>query len=239
MTKTCSRCGEMLPLDEFYYVSKAQGTRRGQCKHCMSIVKAMQKDQSWRPSCARCEAQMDRFGPGRRLCRKCFEDTYDDEQRANGSHRAKLNPCSACGAKRLRVDHVPGTSLCPICRSVPQHRRKSLRLYNLTPREYLELLDDQSYCCWICRRPFTKDRVPHVDHRHTDLLVRGLVCATDNTILALAREEPDRLRGAAKYLEAPPAVYVIGERLATLEANRRDFQPLKRVWSSDPMERAA
>lgn len=234
-TKVCTRCGERKPIDAFYFVSKALGTRRGQCKPCMSDIKAMQKDPNWKPACSRCGVEMERFGPGRRLCAKCFNSSYELEQkRAGGSHRQPLKPCSACGVSRLRADTVPNTQLCGVCRSVSQGRRKRLKLYNLNPRDFLELLEDQSYQCWICFRPFTKQRPPHVDHQHAEpSIIRGLVCGTCNTILGLAKDDPDRLRGAAKYLEAPPAQYLFPGLCATPEANRNDgrsaYRPLKRV----------
>jgi hypothetical protein len=231
--KNCSRCGESKPLDEFYFVSKKLGTRRGQCRACMSDLKAMQKSKDWRPSCSRCGAEMERFGPGRRLCRSCFDETYDiEDPRASGSHRAKLNPCSCCGEKRLRADHVRGSSLCPICRSVSQSRRKRLRLYNMTPREFLDLLEDQQHCCWVCERRFTAQLPPHIDHRHAEpMIIRGLLCGTCNTILGLAKDDSERLRGAAKFLEAPPAQYVLPGKVASPEANRKgEYRPLKRSW---------
>ncbi len=238
-TKTCVRCGQVLPIDEFYFVSRTAGTRRGQCKACVGDLKLMRKDPAWVPACARCAKPMERAGPGRRLCQSCFDDTYDQEdRRPNGSHRAKLKPCSACGHKRLREDHMSGGQLCPICRAVPQGRRKALRLYNLSPRNYLQLLEIQSYECSICLRAFTKARVPHVDHQHKEpMIVRGLVCASCNTILALARDDASLLRGAAKYLECPPMQALIPGLVATPEANRRDdYRPLKRTWTPPSKE---
>lgn len=226
--KTCSRCGELLPLEAFYFASKKTGARRGQCKPCMAIMKALQKDAAWRPECSRCGVRMERFGPGRRLCRSCFDESYEAEARlASGAHRARLQPCRSCGEKRLRADHVKGTSLCGVCRSVPQHRRKRLRDFDMTPRDYLALLEDQGYSCWICMRRFSKQLPANVEHRHQDGLIRGLACGPCNTLLALAKDDPERLRGAAKFLESPPAVYVLGERHAKESANRR-YTPMRR-----------
>lgn len=230
--KNCTRCGQLLPLDDFYFVSRKLGTRRGECKGCMAEVKRAQKDPNWKPTCTECGQERERSGPGRRLCKPCFDAKYDSEaRRENGAHRLRLKPCSACGATRLREDHTHGTTLCPICRSVSQGRRKRLRqLYNMTPRDYLALLEDQGRCCWICERPFTARLVPHVDHKHSPpRIVRGLVCATCNGILGLSKDDPERLRAAAKYLEAPPAQYVIHGLEATPEANRREYVPLRRA----------
>lgn len=226
--KCCSRCGEMQDLENFYFVSRKLGTRRGECKACMSEMKAAQKDPEWRPKCTQCGVERDRRGPGRRLCDECFAAKYDSEdRRANGSHRQRLKDCPACGVKRLRADHTPGTSLCPVCRGFSQSRRKRLRLYNLTPRDFLALMEVQGYRCAAChgrpRSPF------HVDHQHSHpMIVRGLICARCNTILGLAKDRRDVLYGAVAYLEAPPAQSLLPGHVASVDANR-SYNPLTRV----------
>lgn len=223
--KACARCGELLPLEAFYFVSKKLGTRRGQCKACMAEIKQAQKDPLWRPTCARCGETRPRSGPGRRLCEECFASVYDAEDgRDNGSHRLRLKPCSACGAKRLRGDHVKGTSLCAVCRSVPQSRRKRLQTYRLTPREFVELVEAQGGRCAICRREPRGSL--HVDHRHADLSIRGAVCNRCNTVLGLARDNPATLEAAAAYLADPPAQRLFPGRVALPVANR--YRPLRR-----------
>jgi hypothetical protein len=226
--KSCTHCGERQPIDNFYFVSRKLGTRRGQCKACMSEIKQAQKDPDWRPRCTQCGEERDRCGPGRRLCYGCFGEKYDAEnRRPGGSHRLKLKDCRSCGAKRLREDHEYGTMLCPVCRSVPQGRRKRLQqLYNLNPREYLALLAAQGYRCAICQK---KPRSTlHLDHRHGDpMIVRGLLCPSCNTLLGAARDREAILRAAATYLETPIAQKVFPGRLAHPEANRK-YNPLTR-----------
>lgn len=231
--KNCTRCGELLPLDEFYFVSRKLGTRRGHCKACMSEVKAEQKDPNWQPNCHRCGATRPRSGPGRRLCQACFDAIYEGEARGNGAHRLRLNPCSTCGQKRLRADHYPGTTMCPVCRSVNQGRRKRLRThFNMTPRDYVNLLEAQSHTCPICRRPFSKQLPPHVDHQHASpSIIRGLLCGPCNSLLGFAKDNVDRLRAAAAFLEAPPAQVLMPGREATPEGNRdswESYRPLTR-----------
>lgn len=229
-TRVCSRCGERLPLEAFYFVSKKLGTRRGKCKPCMAELKAQQKDPHWKPSCSRCGTQMERFGPGRRLCTECFDRDYDREQpRVNGSHRLRLKDCRACGAKRLHADHEKNTALCAICRSVGQGRRTRLsRLYNMTPREFIEMLESQRHRCAICLKK--SSRPLHVDHQHAEpLVIRGAICASCNTILGLARDSPERLRAAADYLEVPPAQALFPGRAANLAANRSEYRPVTRL----------
>lgn len=234
--RNCARCGELLPEDSFYFVSKKLGTRRGQCKACMAEVKAEQKDPAWLPSCCRCGESRPRSGPGRRLCQPCFDEIYDEEdRRSNGSHRIKLRPCGACGVKRLRGDHLAGSSLCPVCRSVPQSRRTRLKsCFNLTPRDYVNLLIEQREICSICERRFNKNRLAHVDHQHAEpRLIRGAICGPCNTILGLAKDSPTRLRAAAAYLDDPPAQRLFPGRAATERGNRDSWETFR------PMRRAA
>lgn len=227
--RNCTRCGELLPADSFYYVSKERGTRRGQCKSCMRVIKSAQKDANWRPACGQCGRRLERFGPGRRLCQVCFDRIYEMEDRP----RLRLNPCSACGAKRLRGDHIKNTSLCPVCRSVSQSRRRRLRAYfNMTPREYVELLDAQKNRCAICERTFNKQRLAHVDHRHSKPpIIRGLLCGGCNTLLGTARDDAIRLRAAADFIDDPPAQILFPGREATALGNRdawETFRPMRR-----------
>jgi hypothetical protein len=226
--KNCTRCGELLPVDSFYFVSKKLGTRRGQCKECMREIKRSQRDPGWKPACSKCGRIRDRVGMGRRLCAECFDAIYDAEaRRKNGSHRAKLNDCSACGVHRLRADHVSGASLCPVCRSVKQGRRTKLKtMYNMNPREYLALLDSQRGLCAICRGQRREGSL-HIDHDHSDpRLIRGALCVSCNNLVGAGKDRPALLRAAATYLENPPAQLVLPGRIAHAKANR--YNPQRR-----------
>jgi hypothetical protein len=82
----------------------------------------------------------------------------------------------------------------------------------LLPGEYDKLLEAQGGVCAICggSRRGNLD----VDHDHTTGAVRGLLCAADNRkVLKYARNDPERLRRAAAYLEDPPAPRFIGIRI--------------------------
>jgi hypothetical protein len=95
MARRCTDCRQDLPETSFYWVSKASGKLRGQCKDCMRARKLKQRDPAWTPACSRCGAQLtERPGSGRRLCAACFDATYDTEdRRLNGAHRIRLKPC--------------------------------------------------------------------------------------------------------------------------------------------------
>lgn len=83
--------------------------------------------------------------------------------------------------------------------------------FNLTLREWSQILDHQRGVCFICERPFTPKRKPHTDHRHKDGLVRGILCSQCNRALGKA-EDPrwqwvyTHFLRAGLYLQSPPAV---------------------------------
>ena len=95
MSRRCTDCRRDLPAEQYYFISKASGKLRGQCKDCMRKRKLEQRDPSWTPACWRCGERLpERVGSGRRLCEACFSQTYDVEHRrqplvhAERAHRA-------------------------------------------------------------------------------------------------------------------------------------------------------
>ncbi|MBW3561477.1 MAG: endonuclease VII domain-containing protein [Actinobacteria bacterium] len=73
--------------------------------------------------------------------------------------------------------------------------------YGLTLVELREMLTAQGGRCAICNAAFDEDLVPNVDHCHETGRVRGLLCHHCNTGMGLLRDDPARLRSAARYLE--------------------------------------
>lgn len=68
------------------------------------------------------------------------------------------------------------------------------------------MLEQQDYCCAICRLTETKARASvvmalAVDHNHRTGKVRGLLCNACNLSIGKMRDDPTRLRAAATYLE--------------------------------------
>jgi hypothetical protein len=59
------------------------------------------------------------------------------------------------------------------------------------------MLDDQHHLCAICDS-YLED--PYVDHDHTTLKVRGLLCLTCNAGIGMLQDNPDLLERAVQYL---------------------------------------
>lgn len=74
------------------------------------------------------------------------------------------------------------------------------RRYGLSLEEYEEMLDSQKSRCIICGEAHRNDDRLHVDHRHSDNSVRGLLCRRCNIMIGQARESVDILKNAVVYL---------------------------------------
>lgn len=79
------------------------------------------------------------------------------------------------------------------------------RKYGLTEERVRELLGAQGWRCQICALPLRlagpRATMAHVDHDHQTGAVRGILCRHCNTALGYLRNDPDRARRAAAYLE--------------------------------------
>lgn len=82
------------------------------------------------------------------------------------------------------------------------HRKSNLkRLYQITPARFSEMLDEQHGCCAICDRHYTEFAKPFVvDHDHTTMKPRALLCPACNTAIGLFGDDPVTLDRAAAYL---------------------------------------
>lgn len=83
------------------------------------------------------------------------------------------------------------------------HRKLHLSKYGLTPETYDLLRADQNFSCSICYLHETEAPWGRlvVDHDHETNKVRALLCNHCNVTIGHAKERPDILRAAARYLE--------------------------------------
>lgn len=98
--------------------------------------------------------------------------------------------------------------------------RRLIATYGLTAAEYWKIYEFQNGACYICQRAKGTGRKRlSVDHCHKTGIVRGLLCNPCNKgVLGHLRDDHAALVRAVNYLGYPPAVVVLGERIAPIEA---------------------
>jgi hypothetical protein len=73
--------------------------------------------------------------------------------------------------------------------------------YGINKDTFDQQMIAQKRRCAICRTKFTRNADACIDHNHETGNVRGLLCHPCNTGLGYFRDEPIRLKSAARYLE--------------------------------------
>jgi len=84
------------------------------------------------------------------------------------------------------------------------------RKYGLTPPQHAAMIEATGGRCVLCRKRWSRTRLPAIDHRHIDGLVRGIVCVQCNDKLGFLHDDAGWLTRAANYLDRPPALAIIG-----------------------------
>lgn len=139
----------------------------------------------------------------------------------------RCKDCETEGVPTRRAAPHPG----PRCHTHYRARRTQTRdtawekrlvqLYDINADEYWEIYEFQGGRCYICRRGNGSRKKLSVDHCHKTGVVRGLLDTGCNKwVLGMLRDDPEAFQRAIDYLLDPPAVQVIGKRIAPIEADR-------------------
>jgi hypothetical protein len=120
-------------------------------------------------------------------------------------------------------------------RRLSAKQRHVTRNFELSPEEYDALYDYQGGRCAICRTATGKSKRLAVDHDHHQALldghhpdkgcrncIRGLVCSTDNDILAHARSMASYFDLGAAYLRQPPWKTMLAEKTQSVYGGHRE-----------------
>lgn len=144
----------------------------------------------------------------------------------------KTRNCTRCKKNRALRFFSPRGKICSGCqrqgRSKATHEARVQETYGLLEGEWDKLFEAQGRVCAICGGS-RRGRLD-TDHDHRTGTVRGLICASDNRkILKYAKDDPERLRRAADYLENPPAIDVLGIRKAPGDATGEELERWKEI----------
>jgi hypothetical protein len=79
---------------------------------------------------------------------------------------------------------------------------KLQRNFNMSLADKKKMVEQQNDACGICKKAFKgKTKAQHVDHCHTTLKVRGILCPQCNTTLGLVKESVTTLYNMIDYVE--------------------------------------
>lgn len=84
-----------------------------------------------------------------------------------------------------------------------EFNRNLQRMYGLNYIQYITMVANQKNKCAICEVTFAEKKAlrPHVDHCHSTGKVRGLLCSSCNIAIGLLKDDGDKIRKAADYVE--------------------------------------
>lgn len=119
---------------------------------------------------------------------------------------ARVGSCRACQTERSRRWRAANPERNRDNRRAYERRRPEVSRasyiksrYGITAAEYDAMLVRQGGGCAICREQI--DGSLDIDHCHTTGRVRGLLCGPCNRMLGLAKDRPEVLSAAARYLD--------------------------------------
>lgn len=156
--------------------------------------------------------------PTEKRCVDCRQVKPIEDFSASGakSKGGKSSYCRPCAAVRMARWRAANPDLTQAAQRRHNEKRKPARpgvrrarSYNFPAAAYEAMLESQGGVCAICGGPpCGRGKELHVDHDHgccpgvgsCGKCIRGLLCGNCNTMLGLAKEDPERLLSGAQYL---------------------------------------
>lgn len=139
------------------------------------------------------------------LCKPCLNRrTTESKSRFKSAGPARVpnhKRCPMCCRTLLESAfsryQSAGDGLRTYCKDCDRVVRRSCK-YGLSRDRVLEMLGQSN--CEACRKPLACSGAKHIDHRHADGAVRGVLCDRCNTTLGRCQEDPAILMGLCRYI---------------------------------------
>ena len=167
-TKKCSKCKKIKSVDDF---NKDKQKKDGLNSSCRSCVSKYARSPEMR----------------KRHLKYCHRpDVHKKSLKYAREYRERP------GVKKKRREYHKNPEF--------KKKRKLYRIqknYNITAKEYKQMLLLQDNKCKICGSYMEK---PHVDHCHKTNEIRGVLCPSCNMGLGMFKDDPIILTQAIKYL---------------------------------------
>lgn len=242
MNKTCTKCGEEKPYDEFANEISRKDGKYTWCRGCLSIhrkvrYKAVPR-KVWltQKVCSKCKKWKSRENyrkyKGNSLHYRCIEC----EERIAYNIASGLAECTCCKKiKPLSNFYKSKTSKeCIDCRKAYSYqsnvklrvRDQNLQKYfGISLEQYKKLLELQGYKCPVCLIEFEKDHYSYpVDHAHNGPFegrIRAILHDTCNRFVMARHSDPELLRRAADLMESPLTDWSVPEEFVKSRKNKK------------------
>ena len=196
--RTCTKCGESKPIDQYF---RGVGYRDGYRRHCKTCCTKAGNDRQRKHgqrTCEKCGATKDasEFHRSRDIyswCRSCC-----------GGSLAKWRAENPAAAEEQQTKRAATPARWPGKREY-QRAYRLFGKYGLSVAQYDAMCERQDGKCAICGLPpdrsNTRSGTLHVDHCHRTGRVRGLLCWPCNSAIGLVYEDRFRLLSAVSYLD--------------------------------------
>ncbi len=154
------------------------------------------------PQCSKCRCETSRPG----YCKTCMRG-YMRFYYANSTEDQKTKTKNRKARWNLKWEAENGMAYGTYWRARNPERARGinrgsrLRRYGLTPEHYDALRRRANGVCEACFSPETEVGRLVVDHCHTTLRIRGLLCSKCNMGVGMFADRSDLLRQAADYLD--------------------------------------
>jgi hypothetical protein len=190
--KRCSTCRQHLPLECFWKLWRATDGLQPRCIGCAKASKAA------------CRAA--NLEHHRALDRAQHNAAYAaDPLKFRARSRAKYRADPQKETARIRAAQAKKPEKYAAIQRT-NGRKYLLRDWGLTEAEFDAMLASQGGACAICREPLRPGRSTHIDHDHTTLAIRGLLCGGCNRGIGSLRDSIELLKRAIAYLERAPTL---------------------------------
>jgi hypothetical protein len=131
-------------------------------------------------------------------CSNCGEEKelaeYNNEKAKKDGKQSECRDCRKSYDRQYRIEKPEKVR--------PDRKDKILlRLYGITYQQKLDMVAAQNNRCAICNNEFINSKDICVDHRHSDMKVRELLCKKCNYAIGLFDEDKERMSRAIEYLD--------------------------------------
>lgn len=149
-------------------------------------------------TCSVCSRRFDKTTKSRAKC--CSDECRITIAAQSSGYVSEYPMCPNCGEAKPNGRAVCGKENCRI--QLRRSKEPSIR-YGIS-KEYVMVLRACPRCD-ACKKPWQDKEYGNIDHCHETGKVRGMLCGPCNTALGYAKEDPNRLRGIADYIERTAA----------------------------------